>query len=101
MRKAVAVRPLWGRRHRTVGRRKVAVGSAVRTAAEHIVTRTTALRLQRQPGFQIARTVGVLRVAVSGVHRRVGLQGRDGLELAQAVPGWLRAEAAKALRVVA
>ena len=51
-----------------------------RATPAHIVTRITALRLQRQPGIQIARTVGVSPATVSRVLRRAGLHRLDALE---------------------
>ena len=56
-----------------------------RATPTHIVTRITALRLQRQPGIQIARTVGVSPATVSRVLRRAGLHRLDALEPAPPV----------------
>ena len=56
-----------------------------RATPTHIVARITALRLQRQPGIQIARTVGVSPATVSRVLRRTGLHRLDALEPAPPV----------------
>ena len=56
-----------------------------RATPKHAVASITALRLQRQPGIQIARTVGVSPATVSGVLRRAGLHRRDALEPAPPV----------------
>ena len=51
-----------------------------RATPVRIVARITALRLQRQPGIQIARAVGVPPATVSRILRRAGLQRLDALE---------------------
>ena len=56
-----------------------------RATPKHTVARITALRLQRQPGIQIARTVGVSPATVSRVLRRAGLHRLDALEPAPPV----------------
>ena len=63
-----------------------------RATPVRIVARITALRLQRLPGVQIARTVGVSPATVSRVLRRAGLHRLDALSSApgEAIPISLR-----------
>ena len=56
-----------------------------RATPVRIVARITALRLQRQPGIQIARAVGVSPATVSRILRRAGLHRLDALEPAPPV----------------
>ena len=56
-----------------------------RATPVRIVARLTALRLQRQPGIQIAPAVGVSPATVSRILRRAGLHRLDALEPAPPV----------------
>ena len=51
-----------------------------RATPVRIVSRITALRLQRRPGIEIARTVGISPATVSRILRRAGLHRLDALE---------------------
>ena len=57
-----------------------------RATPVRIVARITALRLQRQPGIQIARTVGVSPATVSRVLRRAGLHRLNAPQTGSAGP---------------
>ena len=56
-----------------------------RATPVRIVSRITALRLQRRPGIEIARTVGISPATVSRILRRAGLHRLDALEPAPPV----------------
>ena len=70
-----------------------------RATPVRIVARITALRLQRLPGIQIARTVGVSPATVSRVLRRAGLHRLDALEPAPPVRRYERAHPGELLHL--
>ena len=63
------------------------------------MARITALRLQRLPGIQMARTVGVSPATVSQVLRRAGLHRLDALEPAPPVRRYERAHPGELLHL--